>query len=176
MPQNAAPQAGQPGGANCNHSLFGTLVQAIPDIVGSCTRPAVVPSVPNGDYTQATARGQLVEHYQSPWGAEFTDGASTWGFDEPQYNWPKKGPNGTAVRRNTEHFPWESSTQAAPPAVPQATPPASPPQSQPSPPQTPAPSAARAIIFVNGLDSGDGYGNFQPLLNQLGNRLSYYYS
>ncbi|MDE3075775.1 MAG: alpha/beta fold hydrolase [Chloroflexota bacterium] len=38
------------------------------------------------------------------------------------------------------------------------------------------PTTARAIIFVNGVASGAGYGNFQALLAQLGGRFAYYYS
>jgi hypothetical protein len=67
--------------------------------VGDCTENQS--SLPNGDAQQHTTKGLMIWRKADNWTA-FTDGYKTW----------INGPDGLAIRLNTDRFPWEAATPA----------------------------------------------------------------
>jgi len=108
------PVTGQgPPAGSCQFVLgFKALHDLIPNVVDDCLdNEAHNPA--NGDALQHTTNGLLVWRAADNWTA-FTDGYHTW----------VNGPNGVQERLNTERFPWEASSVAAPPPPETAQPPA----------------------------------------------------
>ncbi|HEV2126354.1 MAG TPA: hypothetical protein VGW38_26655, partial [Chloroflexota bacterium] len=123
---------------------FATLNQLIPDIAGDCLDDER--HIPGSDQTvQPTTRGLMVWR-KSDGLTVFTDGHRTW----------INGPNGLAVRLNTERFSWEADPvqQAAPPPVPVPVPAPAPPA-----PQTPPRGSGTAGALLPGHRIVAYYGN-----------------
>lgn len=82
--------------AKCQFVLgFKSLHDLAPADIGDCAGNQA--SMPNGDAQQQTANGLMVWRKADNWTA-FTNGNKTW----------LNGPDGLAVRLNTDRFPWEA--------------------------------------------------------------------
>jgi pyruvate/2-oxoglutarate dehydrogenase complex dihydrolipoamide acyltransferase (E2) component len=131
--------------------------------VGDCTENQS--SLPNGDAQQHTTKGLMIWRKADNWTA-FTDGYKTW----------INGPDGLAIRLNTDRFPWEAATPApastpapAPAAASTSSPaPASAPSPAPAPAPSPAPAPASTSLASSPPDTGWQVNPNGPCVKQVG--------